>query len=108
MCENILNIARRNPDATKGRKLSPLVGLIHLIVYIDNLKIYMTELTVENLKHNRLTSGELISNDRRAAGLVSSYPRERGLKRAADVEGATVGRGNGVRVINLSEPPFTQ
>ena len=51
----------------------------------------LLKITINYIKQNRLTSGELLLNDRRAVGFVSSYPHEGG----GGGEGAAVHRGAG-------------
>ena len=50
-------------------------------------------ITITIIKHNQLTSGELLSNDRRAVGFVSSYPRWGGGGGAPGADGGTLGLG---------------
>ena len=47
---------------------------LHEISLKDVLSVFGEQLQLQDqiMKHNRLTSGELLSNDRRAVGFVSS------------------------------------
>ena len=55
-----------------NRSLMKLNTTKHYHYTSQFLKTFVKKIGIKNSKHNRLTSGELLSNDRRAVGFVSS------------------------------------